>query len=169
MSVEKRLAWLEIVAGKGSLLLRAPKELKSDKEVVLTAVAQNGSALEHAAEALKSDRDVVLTAVEKDFMALRFAADDLLEDESFAKDTRQLFYFFKLTTALSGRSCIVAQPLAPGNVRALVYVCCRKLGLQSTDRESLLFGDTVVPEGYLSQESPGCPGLGKLVEYQLVL
>eukprot|EP00971_Amphidinium_carterae_P299551 5951631-Amphidinium_carterae.1 len=62
-----------------------------------------------------------------------------------------------------------AQPYFPGSVRALVEKSCRKLGLQSTFREKLLFGDTVVPRGELSEESLGCPGLGKLVEYQLVL
>jgi len=84
-------------------------------------------------------------------------------------DARQWFYFFKITTALSGRSCIVAKLGAPRFVRALVEKSCRKLGLQSTGREKLLFGDAVLPEGNLSDESPGRPGLGKLVEYQLVM
>eukprot|EP00971_Amphidinium_carterae_P044291 871091-Amphidinium_carterae.1 len=64
----------------------------------------------------------------------------------------------------------MAKPLTSWNsARNLVEESCRKLGLQSTGREKLLFGDAVVPEGDLSAECPGRPGRGKLVEYQLIM
>eukprot|EP00971_Amphidinium_carterae_P041300 810826-Amphidinium_carterae.1 len=135
----------------------APEILRSDREVVLKAVAQCGWALRHAAETLKSNREVVLTAVGQTHFALQYAADVLLEDEGFAVDARQLLYFFKVSTALSGRSCIIAKPLTigyfPGSARDLVESSCRKLGLQSTGGEKLLFGDAVVPEAGLGAES----------------
>eukprot|EP00971_Amphidinium_carterae_P060971 1206794-Amphidinium_carterae.1 len=62
MSVEK-IDWIQKVAENGRALHYAPEILKSDSEVVLTAVAQNGHALQDAAESLKSDREVVLKAV----------------------------------------------------------------------------------------------------------
>eukprot|EP00971_Amphidinium_carterae_P174491 3458992-Amphidinium_carterae.1 len=162
------------VAQDGAALEFAAEPLKSDREIVLTAVANDGRALKFAAEPLKSDREIVLTAVAYSNFPLHnadvlvHAADALLEDESFAVEARERLYFFKVI-ALSGRSCIIPWPcnrlLRP---QSLISVICRKLGLQSTGREMLLFGDAVVPED-VDEDSPGCPRPGKLVQYQLVL
>eukprot|EP00971_Amphidinium_carterae_P000803 15878-Amphidinium_carterae.1 len=65
MSVEK-IDWLQRVAEHGMALEDAPEILKSDKEVVSTAVKAYCRALQHAAEPLKGDREVVLIAVEQD-------------------------------------------------------------------------------------------------------
>eukprot|EP00971_Amphidinium_carterae_P326564 6457434-Amphidinium_carterae.1 len=157
---------LAAVAEDGRALRWAAELLKSSKDIVLVAVAQDGWALESAVEALKNDREVVLTAVQQHAIALKHAADALLEDESFAVDARKLLFFFKVT-ALSGRSCIIADHYI--DKHGLMRKSCDKLNLQQTETMSLLFGDVDVPEGNLHEDSPGCPRKGKLVEYQLIV
>eukprot|EP00971_Amphidinium_carterae_P294437 5846045-Amphidinium_carterae.1 len=74
---------LTAVAGSGLALEYAAEKLKGDREVVLTAVKDcsvGGFALHYAAETLKSDRDFMLTAVAQNGAALQYVADDLLED-----------------------------------------------------------------------------------------
>eukprot|EP00971_Amphidinium_carterae_P278982 5538260-Amphidinium_carterae.1 len=62
----------------------------------MAAVLQNGLALAYAAEEFQADRDIVFTAVSDSSLALQFAADSLLEDETFARDARNAFHFFKV-------------------------------------------------------------------------
>eukprot|EP00971_Amphidinium_carterae_P305378 6068651-Amphidinium_carterae.1 len=132
-----------VVAQRGKALEFAAEPLQIDREIVLTAVANDGRALRFAAEPLKSDREIVLTAVEYNNFppivaeVFEYAADALLEDESFAVEARKPLCFFKVI-ALSGRSCITPCPCRVRS-QALIHESCRKLGLQSTGREMLLF------------------------------
>ena len=72
---------LTAVARKGYALQFASDDLKNDKNVVLTAVAESGYALRYASTGLKSDKDVVLTAVAQDGYALQLASDELRGDK----------------------------------------------------------------------------------------
>jgi len=55
--------------------------LTSDHEIVITAVTRYGYMLEYAAPALKSDRDIVLTAIRSDARdAYKSAAPELRAD-----------------------------------------------------------------------------------------
>ena len=55
-------------------------ELRSDRNIVLTAVRQHGSALEFASNELKSDRDVVLEAAKSSNFAFVFANEEVTFD-----------------------------------------------------------------------------------------
>lgn len=52
----------------------ASAELRSDREMVLSAVKQNGLALEYASEELRGDLDVVLAAGAQNGLALEHAS-----------------------------------------------------------------------------------------------
>lgn len=60
----------------------AAKELRSDPEVVLTAVRSHGLALHHVALDLRRSRDIVLAAVASHGLALQYAAEELCRDRS---------------------------------------------------------------------------------------
>jgi hypothetical protein len=69
------------VSANGKQLENLGDKLKSNKEVVLTAVKQNGGALCYASENLKNDKEVVLAAVKQDGDALRYASENLKNDK----------------------------------------------------------------------------------------
>ena len=60
----------------------ASYELRSDREIVLTAVKQNGLALKSSDE-LRSDREFMLAAVKENNLTLKFASIELLSDREF--------------------------------------------------------------------------------------
>ncbi|CAE7942494.1 unnamed protein product [Symbiodinium sp. KB8] len=63
---------------------RLAENLKSDREVVLSAVQSEGCRLQHATERLKDDRALVLAAVSSDGAALAFASKRLRCDKGLA-------------------------------------------------------------------------------------
>ncbi|CAE6920617.1 unnamed protein product [Symbiodinium sp. CCMP2592] len=63
---------------------RLAENLKSDREVVLSAVQSEGCRLQHATERLKDDRSLVLAAVSSDGAALAFASKRLRCDKGLA-------------------------------------------------------------------------------------
>lgn len=71
---------LEVAPLKPNILRYLPKEMTSDKDVVLTCVKGDGRMLEFASACLKFDRDVVLSAVCSDGLALAFAEQILKKD-----------------------------------------------------------------------------------------
>lgn len=73
-----------ILQQKGDELQFFPKELKMDREIVLTAVSHSGSALVYADDSLKADREIVLTAVKENGSALRMANDVFKKDPEIA-------------------------------------------------------------------------------------
>eukprot|EP00971_Amphidinium_carterae_P036674 720775-Amphidinium_carterae.1 len=118
---------LMAVSQHGEALQHAAMQLKHDRELVMVAVSQHGWTLRNASQDLQSDREIVLAAVSNSSgWALRFAGDDLLEDESFAKDAREKFYLFKVTT-MSGRSCIVAFGGGTDAVGSVLVMACERL------------------------------------------
>jgi len=106
-----------------------------------------------------------LTAVRCRPAELQQAGEELLEDESFAVQARQGFYFFKITS-LSGQSCILVEARLSYGV--LLRRACERLGMPRSGDESLLFGTELVPENNHVEEWPGRPAKGRLVEYQLI-
>ena len=68
------------VSQDGYALKYASKELRSDRDVVLAAVSRFGEALGYAPEELRSDRDLMMTAVSKNGGALKFASEELRSD-----------------------------------------------------------------------------------------
>ncbi|CAE6920129.1 unnamed protein product [Symbiodinium natans] len=77
-------SWLERVQASADQLRKAPRSIRSDREVVLCAVSQRGDLLEVASEALRADEEVVLAALRWDAQVLAFAAPVLLESRGFA-------------------------------------------------------------------------------------
>ncbi|CAE7692272.1 unnamed protein product [Symbiodinium sp. CCMP2456] len=77
-------SWLERVEASADQLRKAPRAIRSDREVVLCAVSQRGDLLQVASEALQADEEVVLAALRWDAQVLAFAAPALLENRSFA-------------------------------------------------------------------------------------
>lgn len=61
---EQQAMWLERVGRLGIMLSDVPQELKSDRELVLTAVRQNEEAFQYADATLQADRSFVLAAVQ---------------------------------------------------------------------------------------------------------
>eukprot|EP00971_Amphidinium_carterae_P020071 395494-Amphidinium_carterae.1 len=153
---------LMAVAQQGLLLIHASEGLRCSRDLVLTAITQDPRALLYAGAELKGDRDFMLTAVRHHAGALQFAAEELLQDEAFAPEERQQFYFFKIVT-MSGRSCTVAWPRLGYEVKALVVEACSKLGLQCARKVELLCGaDTLSGYAELQETSPGHPEKGNL-------
>mmetsp|Transcript_12450 Transcript_12450/g.28199 ORF Transcript_12450/g.28199 Transcript_12450/m.28199 type:complete len:187 (+) Transcript_12450:129-689(+) len=145
----------------------AAEEAKRDHATVLAAVLEDGRALQHAAAELQGNRDIVSAAVEQNEHVLEFAADALLEDETFAVEAREWYYFFRIV-ALSGRSCCIALHLFCADKRTLLEESCRKLGIDRTDRQVLLLGSDLVPDNTDIPDWPGAPALGVITDYQLV-
>ena len=58
---------------------------RNDREVVLEAVTNDGCALECASETLRNDREVVLAAVANDGWALRYASETLRNDREVVR------------------------------------------------------------------------------------
>mmetsp|Transcript_134733 Transcript_134733/g.340619 ORF Transcript_134733/g.340619 Transcript_134733/m.340619 type:complete len:383 (-) Transcript_134733:597-1745(-) len=73
---------LKIVQQDGLELSRVPETLRSDPEIVLTAVehSEDGLALQYASEALRGNREFVLKAVQICGLALQFASEPLRGD-----------------------------------------------------------------------------------------
>ena len=72
---------LSIVGAKQFLLQYVSEELKNDKDVVLAAVKEYGLALQYASERLRGDKDVVLAAIQQDANAIRYALNDIKDDK----------------------------------------------------------------------------------------
>eukprot|EP00971_Amphidinium_carterae_P053461 1053309-Amphidinium_carterae.1 len=129
---------LSVVRQNGYALKYASETLRADREIALAAVRKDGCALYYASEALSGDREVVLAAAQQDGGALQYAADELLEDATFAKEAKSLFYLLKLTM-LSGRSTVVsARPFE--DVDDVLANCRRRLGL-ADDRATMELWD----------------------------
>jgi hypothetical protein len=73
------------VSANGKQLEKLGDKLKSNKEVVLTAVKQNGGALCYASENLKNDKEVVLAAVKQNGTSFYWASAKLKSDKEFVK------------------------------------------------------------------------------------
>ena len=61
----------------------ADESLKSDREIVMTAIKSDGLVLQFAAEEVKADRGIVLNAVRKKYFldsALKYCSDVLKAD-----------------------------------------------------------------------------------------
>eukprot|EP00971_Amphidinium_carterae_P275268 5461642-Amphidinium_carterae.1 len=87
---------------------------------MLAVVLVDGEKLKYVPEQFRDNRAIVSAAVSCRPWALQFAADTLLQDETFAVQARQSFYFFSVVT-LSGRSCCVAlEDLNYANRRQIV-------------------------------------------------
>eukprot|EP00971_Amphidinium_carterae_P295605 5870677-Amphidinium_carterae.1 len=157
---------LAAVSHHGEALEYAAESLRADREVVLAAIANNGLALLLAADVLKTDRETVLAAVTKHPKALRFAADSFLQDETFAIEARQHFYFIRVSL-LSGRHCIVAA-LGYHDLRDLLNEVCTKLNMQYAEKLSLLHGTDVVPIHTFVEAWPGSPARAVITDYQLL-
>mmetsp|Transcript_65618 Transcript_65618/g.184781 ORF Transcript_65618/g.184781 Transcript_65618/m.184781 type:complete len:287 (-) Transcript_65618:23-883(-) len=69
-----------VIAGRQGGLALVSKELRGDREVVLSAVAFDGHSLGHASASLRADREVVLAAVRQDGTAFVHAAAALRRD-----------------------------------------------------------------------------------------
>jgi len=66
------------------------KELKNDRELVLTAVRYDGSEFEFASDELKNDREFVLEAMKHQVCAFVFASKELRDDDEVV--AKALFY-----------------------------------------------------------------------------
>ena len=76
----KGLGFAEQVRKNWRMLQHAPKELRSDRELVSEAVGQSWEALKFASEKLRADRNLVLSAVEQDGLAVEHAAPCMQKD-----------------------------------------------------------------------------------------
>ena len=65
------------------VLEEVDKELRSNKDIVLTAVKIFGGELEHADDTLKADKEVVLEAIKQDGYAFEYADDKFKSDKKF--------------------------------------------------------------------------------------
>ena len=63
------------------LISEAPKELKVDREVIMSAVKKNGFALQYASKEVKADKKIVMAAVKQSGEALEFASLELQDDK----------------------------------------------------------------------------------------
>ena len=86
------------------------KQLKGDREIVMTAVSTSGFALRFATEELKGDREIVMTAVSRHGSALEFATKGLREDEEMLQRALEgpenhIFVVGIKAALLSGRCC----------------------------------------------------------------
>lgn len=84
------------VCSSADALKRAPKALRSDSEVVYTAVSRHWQALEWASEDCRADRDIVLAAAVQSQAALKWAppslqADSLLRSVAKAACSTSMF------------------------------------------------------------------------------
>jgi hypothetical protein len=57
------------------------EELKNDKDIVMAAVSNYGGALNYASEELKNNREVVLVAMVNDVISLIYASEQLQNDK----------------------------------------------------------------------------------------
>lgn len=73
--------WIALVKENPLLLSSAPKEIRSNKNVVLAAVSNNGKALQYASDELRNDRDVVLAAVSYSGDSIQYASAELMNDK----------------------------------------------------------------------------------------
>eukprot|EP00971_Amphidinium_carterae_P018333 361640-Amphidinium_carterae.1 len=137
---------------------------------MLAVVLVDGEKLRHVPEQFRDNRAIVAAAVSSRPWALHFASDTLLQDDTFAVEARQSFYFFSVVT-LSGRSCCVAlEDLGYQDPRRIVLErACERLQMQRTGKELLLHGSETVPDHNDVQRWPGSPAPGRTVELQLVV
>ncbi|MBT4664066.1 MAG: DUF4116 domain-containing protein, partial [Methylococcales bacterium] len=77
LNLNNKFTLLEQLKIRGSDLAYANDELKSDREIVLTAVENDGYALKYASGRLKCDREIALTAVKNNGSALQYVSDEL--------------------------------------------------------------------------------------------
>jgi hypothetical protein len=71
---------LSAVKTKGDQLVHASDELKADRMIVGFAVRQNGLSLQYASSDLKNDKEIVMAAVVNDGGALLLASEELRND-----------------------------------------------------------------------------------------
>mmetsp|Transcript_13785 Transcript_13785/g.26298 ORF Transcript_13785/g.26298 Transcript_13785/m.26298 type:complete len:299 (-) Transcript_13785:38-934(-) len=72
-------------------LQRCPENIRSNRELIITAVKRSGGeAFQFAADNLKQDREVVLEAVRVNGLALQYAANDVREDRAFMLEVVQI-------------------------------------------------------------------------------
>lgn len=64
-------------------------KLRSDKDVILSAVTQYGLLLEFARGDLVNDRDVILAAVKQNGYSLKYASEELQRDKEVLSAARQ--------------------------------------------------------------------------------
>jgi len=155
-----RLFILAAVQQHARALEWAGPSLKSDREIVLAAVEQDWRALQIASDSMRSDREIVLAAARQDCVALSFAADALISDSSFYQEVVELnppgfteiVYWFKITMALSGRSCFLLFIRRRTEVWLLdkpkiLRRSAHKLGLPMTKDAELLRGSEPLADG----------------------
>lgn len=75
--------WLEKVQEHGLQLRLAPREVRTDRVVVMAAVEKNWRAFEFASEELKLDREVALAAALQNHKAVAHVPKRLWDDRSF--------------------------------------------------------------------------------------
>jgi len=175
-----RASWeivAEAVKQDGEALRYAADACKKDHQIVALAVQQCPTALQYAAEECRAHRGIVMEAVRQDEKALQYAASELLLDETFAVEAKQRHYILAIS-ALSGRTCCIAlhrtidhhQCDVDLNV-CLLHQSCETLGIQyGCSHDAMLLHESErVCSGTLLRSWPGCPGLGKVTKYQLLV
>ena len=73
----------EFLALDGEWMKLTRLEIRSNRDIVLSAVKQFGLALVYASSSLKNDRDVVLSAVQQNLHAMKYASLTLRIDRDF--------------------------------------------------------------------------------------
>eukprot|EP00435_Cladocopium_sp_Y103_P005476 s1628_g1.t2 len=76
-------SWRTAVESDWRVLEAAPKELRSEREVILKAVGQAGNCLSYASEELRLDPEIALAALSSDPSSLEFVGNELWEDDAF--------------------------------------------------------------------------------------
>ena len=71
---DEKAYWIQRIRKNGYTLSKAPLQIRSDKDCVISAVTQNGTALEFASLDLKNDEEVVAAACRENGLALAFAS-----------------------------------------------------------------------------------------------
>nr|CAG4709249.1 unnamed protein product [Naegleria fowleri] len=77
---------LQLVNSNGLCLQYLSKELRSNRQIVASAVEQDGNALQFASEELRDDTTIVDIAIENDPDCIRFASHHILSCKSYMMD-----------------------------------------------------------------------------------
>ena len=69
------------IEGRGDMLQYATKNIRNDKEVVMTICKRDGNALQYASDNLRADKDIILAAVTTTPISLKYALGGLNQDK----------------------------------------------------------------------------------------
>ena len=119
----------------------------------MAAVSESGDALEYASEELRSDRDLVMTAASNHWRALCWASEELRSDPGILASTAfgsPPEGLVLKATLLSGRSCTLAMKVLPVRMIGLPGVLAevaRRLDLKRVGTGELIIGTLIASDG----------------------